>query len=601
MADLYMMTAEERRVRQLSRKRLLLSAIAIALLLAVGLVAARPVRRSIKAWQARRHAATAFRKIDKEQWPDARDEAIAAYQLSPNEPQALRAVARFLSRTRQPDALQFWDELGKIDKLTREDFRDEASIALFAGEISRAENAVQSLVNTPALPPTAADWMLEAQLSIQRGAPNETFAALDKIFADAKATRAQRLQAALLEQAVAGEDTARSRHGQSELEKLGQGKDEVALNSLVILAQSILNRGLTNDQVGPALEAHPLARTSHKLLALDLQIRAAADDAARRNAMLDLAMARFKDGDVDSLVALATWLNGKGEHEKTLQIAPLEKALQSRDLFLCYVDALGALGRWEEIRGLLESERFPLDPTIERMYLARCYAQLGQPTASANNWQRALEAAAGDAGKLVSLAGYAEKNGRIDPASPGSGATSIAPAAYDAAIALNPRLRVAWQGKLRLAQTTRDAKQIHDVVAGMLEIWPNDPAIANDEAYTRLLLIDTGKEKPETGKDLNAIVGLAERLVQQNQRSLPHRTLLALGLLKSDRAADALKVYENIQVADNALTPSALAVHAAVLAANGKLDDAKAEEERIKLEDLLTQERELVQQIKSRK
>ena len=61
------------------------------------------------------------------------------------------------------------------------------------------------------------------------------------------------------------------------------------------------------------------------------------------------------------------------------------------------MDALGALGRWDEIDRLLDSERFPLDPVIQHMYLARANAQLGQEAASKNNWQRALEAAADDA------------------------------------------------------------------------------------------------------------------------------------------------------------------------------------------------------------
>ena len=41
------------------------------------------------------------------------------------------------------------------------------------------------------------------------------------------------------------------------------------------------------------------------------------------------------------------------------------------------VVALGPLGRWDEIKHLLEAERFPLDVVIQQMYLARCAAKLG--------------------------------------------------------------------------------------------------------------------------------------------------------------------------------------------------------------------------------
>ena len=75
-------------------------------------------------------------------------------------------------------------------------------------------------------------------------------------------------------------------------------------------------------------------------------------------------------------------------------------------------------------------------------------------------------------------------------------------------------------------------------------------------------------------------------------------SLLALVYLKQNRATEALAVYDGISLTRGALTPSALAVHAAVLAANGKMEDAKSEAEQIKIDNLLPEERELVESIK---
>src|SRR6202035_3941559 len=88
-------------------------------------------------------------------------------------------------------------------------------------------------------------------------------------------------------------------------------------------------------------------------------------------------------------------------------------------------------------------------------------------------------------------------------------------------------------------------------------------------------------------QELKTLSALAEKLVEKNPRSLPHRTFLALVRLKQNRAADALAVYENMTVARGALTPSALAVHAATLAANGRKDEAKSEAAQIKIDNLL--------------
>ena len=123
--------------------------------------------------------------------------------------------------------------------------------------------------------------------------------------------------------------------------------------------------------------------------------------------------------------------------------------MQTRELFFQHVDALGALGRWDEIRRLIESEQFPLDPVVEHMYLARCFAQQNQAGGAENNWKRALEAAAGDLTKLLTLGDYAEKNGALD----------VASSAYDAAAAVSPQSRPAQQGRLRVAYSSARYKE----------------------------------------------------------------------------------------------------------------------------------------------
>jgi hypothetical protein len=98
--------------------------------------------------------------------------------------------------------------------------------------------------------------------------------------------------------------------------------------------------------------------------------------------------------------------------------------------------------------------------------------------------------------------------------------------------------------------------------------------------------------------ELITINQVAERLVQLNPRSLPHRTLLALARLRQNQFTEALEVYNNVQVAANALTPSALAVHAAVLFANGKVDEAKSEAAQVPPDRLLPEEEALIQALR---
>jgi cytochrome c-type biogenesis protein CcmH/NrfG len=145
----------------------------------------------------------------------------------------------------------------------------------------------------------------------------------------------------------------------------------------------------------------------------------------------------------------------------------------------------------------------------------------------------------------------------------------------------------------------------------MLAIWPNDPAVQNDEAYTRLLLAGSqpkpveaavpaaspapsAGDTPATTEEVESIEKLAAQLVQREPSSLPHRTLLALARLRLGKFSDAMDAYSNIQVSRGALTPSALAVHAAVLAANGRADDAAAELRELDAKALLPEEAALI-------
>src|SRR6202011_2991338 len=238
------------------------------------------------------------------------------------------------------------------------------------------------------------------------------------------------------------------------------------------------------------LASHPLSKAPQKLLALD--VRGASRTGvglaeSKPDELVAEGIALCKNGDANDLLALATWLNGKKELEKTLETISLEKALLGRELFLQYLDALGGLDRWSEIKQLLGSDRYPLDPVVQHMYLARCNAQLGEKTARENNWQRAREAGAGDPGKLITLGEYAEKNGIVD----------VAKSAFDAAAVQSPKLRFAQQGRLRMAQRSGDTKKIHAVLSDMLKIWPNEAAVQNDEGYTRLLLLSGNSRDDE--------------------------------------------------------------------------------------------------------
>ena len=201
-SDDILLTAEELRLRRRKRRIWLVVVLLLVLAIAATFFGARPASNAIKSWQARRHAQRAFAYINNEQWNEAQKEAIAAYQLRPGEPQALRAVARFLSRVREPEALDFWKQLQNRQPLTREDRRDEVAVALAGNDLSVAELALNDLLTRKDSPPSAADWLLAAQVAQQKSETNEARKFAEKVLDDSRADEPTQFQAALLTLAI---------------------------------------------------------------------------------------------------------------------------------------------------------------------------------------------------------------------------------------------------------------------------------------------------------------------------------------------------------------------------------------------------------------
>ena len=251
----------------------------------------------------------------------------------------------------------------------------------------------------------------------------------------------------------------------------------------------------------------------------------------------------------ETLVALAAWLNKIGRPAKTLEVLPQARR-RSQDLSLQYLNALAALQRWNAIKDVLISERFPIEPVLQHMYLAVAQKHLGSATGATNEWQRALELAKTPE-KLSALAGYAEQNSAND----------IADAAYAEAIKIEPKNREAYTGRLRLALAAGHTAQAQTIAAEIAQLWPDDAAARNQDAYLRLLLGASGEQAEAAERE-------AEVLVKKEPRNWLARATLGLARLRLGRNKEALAAIRGIKATGNE-PPGALAVRAAILAVNG--------------------------------
>jgi hypothetical protein len=363
-----------------------------------------------------------------------------------------------------------------------------------------------------------------------------------------------------------------------------QSADTLSL-TLAATPPAPAGRTMSLTEVANALENHPDARPYHKLLALELRARqdpALADqyvaDAVQRfgNAA---SLAQTYKGGVDlgdeALLPLATWLNNIGRPAKTLEVLPPERASQRQDLFLQYLNALGGLQRWNEIKDHLMSERFPIEPVLQHMYLAVAQTHLGSATGATNEWQRALEVAKTPE-KLSTLGKYAEQNSVND----------IADAAYASAIKIEPKNREAYTGRLRLALAAGKTADAQTIAAEITQLWPDDAAVRNQNAYLRLLLGASGEQAEAAERE-------ADVLVKKEPRNWWGSATLGLARLRLGRNKDALAAFRGIKATGNE-PPGALAVRAAILALNGYEEGARNDALLLVAKPLLPEERALI-------
>ena len=618
--DLDLTSPEELRARRL-RRLLFWSLPAVAALAAAIYFAAPAIGGAIKAWQSRRLARQAFALIEQKQWNEANAKARDAYLLRPSEPESWRAIARLLYRTNQGTAaLEWWEKVDEEHCLTIEDRRDFTAAALAAGELATAETQIdQLLAQRGGTAPI--DILLAGQLAVRRSDAVLVIDYAERVMADKRAKPHETLSAAILVLSVTTPESPPHISAWKRIEDLARDpRNEISREALVFLAQqqslapsravsidsslSLAPRATASQQslaspsssgdvtslslrpnttaqppttmglleIADALEKHPDARPYHQLLAL--QLRAQHDPALTDQYVAD-AVELFGKGDDQTLAALTEWLNKLGRPAKTLELLPLDRAVQRQDFFLQHINALAALERWDEVKEVLTSERFPLEPVFQHMCLATARTHLGEGTAATNEWQRALEAATTPE-KLLALAGYAEQNHAND----------VADAAYANAIKLSPKNRAAYAGRLRVVEAAGHTAEAQTVAAEIVQRWPDDAAARNQDAYLRLLLgaSDGAAEAAERQ---------AQVLVAQEPWNWAARATLGLARLRLGKKQEALKAFRDVR-ATGSEPPGALAVRASILAENGYEDGARGDAHNLGAAQLLPEERALI-------
>ena len=529
------------------KRWLVLGTIAVLVLVAAGF-SARPAYRKFKQWRSGQLAASAVRLLEANKPAEAREKAHAALLLASRNAVALRAMAQALTLETNAAALQFWAQLLQSGQATGDDRRIFVEQSLRVGAVEAAGREVQKLLREA--PEAPANLWLASQwfTLIQNRAQALEYASLAAL--REPTNRQYKLFVSSLQ--FDATEPSQRRSARSNVWSRAREPDTLGLDALMFLAQRRDLSSSEQTEIMDLLRRHPARTATHDLLVLTLQLKA---EPQRRNEILSEAVARYLKADPELRVGFAVWLNQNGESDRTLQVLPLEEAIKRKDFFLPHVDALASLGRWMELRKLLETKESPLEPAYAEAFQARCDAELKNSELATLHWRAALKAAERNPEQLLWLGRYAEKCDEVE----------LARKSVRALIACVGNPLPAFRELERLTERTGTSTEVRDVLEEMVRRWPNDPGIQNSLAYYNLLL----------GKELAGAYRVAEKLVTRAPESLPFRTTLALALYQQRDFQAALRAYDGLDYPWLQAPPNQRAVFASVLAANGRTGDAR--------------------------
>ena len=552
------------------RRKWLVAAIILAVCVVIGAIEFKPLSAWVQGIRSRRLATKAEAEMRAGNWQEATAKARAAYLIKPDEPVAIRMVARVQGRTGHcAAAAGLWKQLMAKGTATAADRQEYVENLLMSGAASEAGREIEKLLRE-----RPEDAVLLRLATRWAAAENDSAAARDfaaKSLRLDPANDESRLMLAVL-QLTSGTDTLRAT-GIKSLMELGGETTKAALEALRQLAAQPGLPAETLEKIAELLKKHPDATVDHRLLAMGIEI---ALHPAQRDALIDAVIEECKKAEPGAKRTLGVWLNSHGEYERLLAFLPIEEGFKRKDLLLVCLDAMAALKRWGEIERILKMRDVSLDVAYREVFLARSAKELGSEMASEMHWRKAHIAAAPSPDQMGFVGTYAEKTGHLDHAE----------LAYRSLAANANSARPAYEGLWRIAEIRRDSQMRWEILDAMHKRWPKDAQVSTDFTYLSLL----------QGKAVDESFDTAKRLLDQSPGSIANITTFALAAYRKNDPAAAFSLYRGLQIPWDRVAAGQRAVYAAVLGLNGKTAEASIEANAIRWEDLRAEERELIKQ-----
>ncbi|MGJ3242523.1 MAG: hypothetical protein ACFE0O_06160 [Opitutales bacterium] len=550
------------------RRRRLLWVAGALLVCLVLFFAAPPTYRMVKSWRAEGLAEEALAlQAAGEPIGEVWQTVLAGQALDPLNLTVLRAQAAIFSEVDPAGSLPFWQKVADLGGDSEADRLGLLKAAFAARQLALLDERLPAF--REAYPANREADLLAARKLLPQQRPERALALLETLVAQPEAPQDAHFLYVQLTQALP--DPATRRAGLDHLLGLTEREDALGLEALRSLARLEHPDADIHRLVAKRLPRHPEAERPDRLAVIEQAVRI---DRLDTDGAVRKARSLFALEEPVELAAFGRWLNSRGLHKRTLEVVGRSAALQRRDLFLIWMDALAVNGDWATIREMLDRDYLPVREDIRQLFLARYYLETGDAQRAELGWNRVFLEIGQDADRLWFFHRYARQ----------LGLTGVARKALVRLTGIPPEMRKAYQGLIALETRAGSTRSLRDVLRNMARDYPGDAEVQNDLAYLNLLLEE--EVIPATEE--------ARQVVRRAPDLMAPRITLALGHLRQDQAAKALAVFAGTQFNYQEMRASWKVVLGAVLSANGR--DAQAAEilSGVDSQNLLTEEATLL-------
>ncbi len=563
------MSESERRRRKLLWRVLVIGGIAAVLLLGAGAAA----YHFFTGWRAKDLAAKARANFEQGNYRMAWLQINSAREMAPGAPEVLRISAQVEAAAGRPEALSYYEKLARAADLTPEDLENRAAAATRFGDDRQFEEAVRALEKSGN---AKGAGNLRTMRRLRSGDIDNAIAEARRAVS-ATDDPALKLKLAQLLLARHGPELARSTQPGNEA-RLAGAEITGIVKSLLDTPQkpAALAFALSHVSAPPEMMASwadaamaDLRADNPALLpAATRMISSGKMNAAGINRLLRPV---FDAAPLDRRAAYCLWLTGAGMPKEALSLLTAQEAGESTAAFGALTEALFATGNYEGVIAAAGTGG-NMDEDVKLAARARAEYALGRGARSgAKSLADAMRASA-RRGRLAFLLPTADNLGAANVADETLVEMCGDPAIVEYAFPV-ARERLSRRGRASmLAQAFERARAAS----------PSGTAVQDYDRYLRLL----------KGEPVDPAATAAAVTANPADQSL--RVTHALGLLRADKPAEALAVFDDTTLFVDTLPPGQLAVIAAILAANGDTARARAAAGNINIDLLSPEEYALV-------